>query len=615
MLFTIGNVNAQGCINSFSFATTAAPTNTTPVTQSTCNWAGDRNTVTGIVAGQTYTFTSTAGCISISLNPGGPVIAFGNSPLVWVAPSSGTFYTHYNTNCGGCGTGSTCLTTTITCNSCGLSGPCATITNIIGCGTSQLSSMSGTGVPWNFTSCSGGTSIGTESIWSFTPVNSGAHYIDVTGITGGPIDMYWMDQATGCSGNEASWNCIDEASGTGSFGPMNWFAGTTYYILFDPETSALSDITFNIDCPPPPVPAVAGDCDDAIPICTDYGFQIDPGGYGAVDELCTGCVSNPSINPGTAGNSGCALSGEINSTWFTINIAAGGLLEFSFGVDGGSNYYDWVMWPYSATACADIFAGTLPPASCNWNGVADSYTGMANTLPPGADPSNFEDALSVSSGDAFVMVLSNWSSAISAVPLNFFGTADISCTPLPVEIIAFQGEHKPGYNELTWTTGAEINCAYFTVEKSENGIHFSSMLDVAGAGTDLDGESYRTQDLSPASYISYYRLKQVDFNGQFKYSDIVAIATEKPKEFQIINAFPNPTSEEFFLQVLVPEGDVLDLTLGDLTGTVLTRSSLKMTSGVNQLSVPVHHLASGVYLISVKNTRTQETELVRFTVE
>lgn len=608
-------VLSQGCINGYLFVTSPAPTDATPITLTTCNWAGDYNEITGVVAGETYSFTSTSGCISISQNAGGPVIAFGTSPLNWVAPSSGTFYIHYNTDCAGCGTGSTCLTTTVSCLSCGGSSPCSTITNIVGCGTSALASMSGTGVPWDFTSCNGGTSIGTESIWSFTPVNSGTHAIDVTGITGGPIDMYWVDQAVGCSGTEANWNCIDEVSGTGTFGAMNWLAGTTYYILFDPETSAYSDITFNIDCPPPPVPATAGDCDVAIPICTDYGFQIDPGGYGTVDELCLGCVSNPSVNPGTAGNSGCALSGEINSTWFTINIAAGGLLEFSFGVDGGSNYYDWVIWPYSATACNDIFAGTLPPASCNWNGVADSYTGMANTLPPGADPSNFEDALTVNTGDAFVMVLSNWSSAISSVPLNFFGTADINCVPLPVELISFIGNQKDGINLLEWETAAEINCSHFQVEKSADGLSFSPFISIPGAGNDLNGEKYRTMDVNPLADITYYRLKQFDYDGNYKYSEIIAIATESTQNFKVINAFPNPASKMFYIEVFTSRDDIVSLTLYDTRGTLLTSYEDQVSKGVNTLNLPVNELSKGVYLISIKNALTQESDIVRFTVE
>jgi len=83
------------------------------------------------------------------------------------------------------------------------------------------------------------------------------------------------------------------------------------------------------------------------------------------------------------------------------------------------------MWPYSATACADILGGTLAPVACNWNGTGDNFTGMAggpmgSALPVTGDQSNFEDALSVTAGDSYILYLSNFSSAITSVPLNFF---------------------------------------------------------------------------------------------------------------------------------------------------------------------------------------------------
>ena len=89
--------------------------------------------------------------------------------------------------------------------------------------------------------------------------------------------------------------------------------------------------------------STASDCPDAVNICTNSTFAIDPSGSGAIQEL-NGNVSNPSTNP-SSGNAGCLLSGELNSTWMVINIASTGLLEFSFGQAGGNGFFDWIMWP------------------------------------------------------------------------------------------------------------------------------------------------------------------------------------------------------------------------------------------------------------------------------
>jgi len=171
----------------------------------------------------------------------------------------------------------------------------------------------------------------------------------------------------------------------------------------------------------------ASDCVDAVNICTDATFAIDPSGSGAIDELAFSGVSNPSTNPASS-NSGCLLSGELNSTWMVINIASSGTLEFSFGATGGFGCLDWIMWPYNPSACDDIINDVLPPIRCNWNSPCDNFTGVADNLPPGGSPGNFEPGLPVAAGEQYLICLSNYSSQSTSLPLNFFGSADVSCT-------------------------------------------------------------------------------------------------------------------------------------------------------------------------------------------
>ena len=176
-----------------------------------------------------------------------------------------------------------------------------------------------------------------------------------------------------------------------------------------------------------------GDCSGAINICTNASFQVTPNGFGGIDEL-NGNISNPTTNP-ASGNSGCLLSGELNSTWMIINIASPGTLEFSFGQDNGIGCLDWIMWPYGPNACTDIFNNTLAPVRCNWNGMCEFYSGVGTPPPAGGDPSNFEPELIVAAGEQYVVCLSNYSSQSTTVPLNFFGTATVSCnTVIPITV-------------------------------------------------------------------------------------------------------------------------------------------------------------------------------------
>ena len=194
-----------------------------------------------------------------------------------------------------------------------------------------------------------------------------------------------------------------------------------------------------------------GDCSGAVNICTNASFQVSPNGFGAIDEL-NGNVSNPSTNP-ASGNSGCLLSGELNSTWMIINIASSGTLEFSFGQDNSIGCLDWIMWPYNATACADIFNNTLAPIRCNWNGMCEGFSGVATPLPVGGEASNFEPELNVLAGEQYLVCLSNFSSQTTTVPLDFFGTASVSCTTV-IPITVNSGTICPGDSITLTASGA-----------------------------------------------------------------------------------------------------------------------------------------------------------------
>jgi gliding motility-associated-like protein len=205
------------------------------------------------------------------------------------------------------------------------------------------------------------------------------------------------------------------------------------------------------------------DCSNAVNICQNATFQIDPNGTGAVQELLNNPISNPSTNP-ASGNSGCLLSGELNPTWMVINVASTGTLEFSFGADGGIGCLDWIMWPYTPNSCNQIINNQLAPIRCNWNGACESFTGVSTPPPPGGDPNNFEPELIVTAGQQFLICLSNYSSQSTVLPLNFFGTANVSCTAVqPVTVnnvticpgqTATLTANSPGATSFTWSNGA-----------------------------------------------------------------------------------------------------------------------------------------------------------------
>ena len=615
-LFASNSSLAQ-CTNGSSFGSAVAPTSGT-ANISGCSWQTEYSTITSVVSGTTYQATNTSGgCITVhSGTPGGPVVAFGNAPLTWTATTNGTHYLHYNTNCTTCATATSCGTTTIAYVSGGGGGgaPCDDILSIIGCGTSVSSTMTGTG-DWNLTGCWFGGTPGVESIFSFTPTTSGIHSIDVTSGPGGYVDFFWKPASAGC--NNTGWTCIDDIGFTGNYGSMNWTAGETYYILLDPEDTGANSVTFDINCPNPTGPVVAGDCDNSHSICTDVDFEIDPSGYGNVDELCTNCTSNPSTNP-ASGNDGCLASGELNSTWFLVNVLTAGTLEFSFGEVPGAfppfRCYDWIMWPYDENTCDNILGNSIAPVRCNWNAPCEGFTGIGTPVPAGGDAGNFEPELNVAANTQYIICFSNYSSVETTLPLNFFGTADISCTPLPVELMSFYGVDLGGRNELTWMTGSEFNSSYFDVERSYDAVNYTKIGTVEGAGTTLEESTYRFIDYEVGEEYTYYRLKQYDFDGQYKSSNVVVIAQDKNSQFRIVNAFPNPTNNIFNVHLLLPESDNVQLVVTDMNGRQLVSMDSKFEKGVNEIEIPVVDFEDGLYMVTVINERTKEIEVIKLNV-
>ncbi len=358
-----------------------------------------------------------------------------------------------------------------------------------------------------------------------------------------------------------------------------------------------------------------GDCEGAIPICTnDLAFSIDPNGYGAIDELCVGCTSNPLTNP-ASGNDGCLQSGELNSTWFSLAVVAGGTLQFSFGSNGGgSNCYDWIMWPYNASACANIDAGTHAPIRCNWNFPCESFTGLGTPPPAGGEPGNFEPTLNVVAGQQFLICLSNYSSAITSLPLNFYGTANIQCIPLSVEFDEFTADAQRGYNFLQWSTTSEINCDYYEVQRSRNGSEFEKIGVVDGHGTTLEPSAYKYEDYSYTDEITYYRLKQVDFNGEAHYSSILVVTQEVPETFEIVKVYPNPAEDQLNVHFYLPQSAKATVIVSGLNGRELYRETSYYGKGGTIVQLDVQDYQPGLYMVTILDEETHNRDVVNVSV-
>ena len=125
----------------------------------------------------------------------------------------------------------------------------------------------------------------------------------------------------------------------------------------------------------------------------------------------------------------------------------------------------------------------------------------------------------------------------SITGFSIWSASKNSNPPLPIDLLNFSGKVEGVAIRLDWTTVSETNNDYFTVERSKQGLNFEDVTNVDGAGNSNTTLNYRIYDENPLPGVSYYRLKQTDFDGNYQYSNIIPIQFISTAT---INVFPNP---------------------------------------------------------------------------
>jgi len=169
---------------------------------------------------------------------------------------------------------------------------------------------------------------------------------------------------------------------------------------------------------------------------------------------------------------------------------------------------------------------------------------------------------------------------------------------LPIELLSFKAKLKNNVVELNWQTATETNNDYFEIERSNDANNWKSIDTVKGAGTSLTLLNYLLVDENPLSGTSYYRLKQVDFDQKFSYSNIAVVNFEGIK---IVDLFPNPSEGNFNLLINSSIEASIDLTIYNAIGQMIKTQAMQITKGANTLHAQFE-ASNGKYLITVKST-------------
>ncbi|HXB43359.1 MAG TPA: T9SS type A sorting domain-containing protein, partial [Puia sp.] len=196
-------------------------------------------------------------------------------------------------------------------------------------------------------------------------------------------------------------------------------------------------------------------------------------------------------------------------------------------------------------------------------------------------------------------LLGSLSSTSSPSAFNSFSTFALAdqvggLNQLPTQVINFNAQLVNKTVDLSWTTESETNNAYFTIEKSIDGVSFGFMQKIPSQA--LNGNStialnYVAYDANPHNGINYYRLKQTDISGNTRYWNIVWVNNNQK---QSVSVYPNPTSGTIAVSGLDINENNLKVEWYDISGRLITQENVPVQNGVAKLYAEFNN---GVYLL------------------
>lgn len=288
-----------------------------------------------------------------------------------------------------------------------------------------------------------------------------------------------------------------------------------------------------------------------------------------------GSPAASALNPG---NNYSCLSTSPNPSWYYLEIDLSGNLVID--VTAGSDV-DYAIWgPFTNLANAI--------ANCNSYGVPSdcSYS-----------PSPIEQVIinGVVSGQVYVLLVTNYANTVQTININeaVSNTASTNCAivPLPVGLTQWDAFLYNDDVRLSWTTASESNNDYFAVQHSVDGLIWETFDIVEGHGNSNQSISYNSTHDTPADGTNYYRLMQVDKDGNFTFSSILSVNSTN---INSLTTYPNPTKG--IVNVRKCDSDFNKVYLTDLIGTVI---EVPFTDNQSEVTIDCSKIENGLYTITL----------------
>lgn len=178
----------------------------------------------------------------------------------------------------------------------------------------------------------------------------------------------------------------------------------------------------------------------------------------------------------------------------------------------------------------------------------------------------------------------------------------------PVDFLYLKGKNIGKHNILQWATANEFNNEGFEVQRSADGRTFTTIAFIKGAGVSTQQLEYAYTDVSAPQQVSYYRLRQVDFDKQFKYTRVVSITNANNR--LSLEHYPNPVTSVLTLQLQSADRGLVHVRMLSMEGKVLKQSVLRKDAETLTGRFYLQDIQSGVYWLEVSGSDWKEVRKV-----
>ncbi|MFN4233949.1 MAG: T9SS type A sorting domain-containing protein [Bacteroidia bacterium] len=325
-------------------------------------------------------------------------------------------------------------------------------------------------------------------------------------------------------------------------------------------------------------PSVITECGTTYNGSTQGGYS--PSGTGVGFRNLDGNNSTTCPSCATAGDDVTFVIN--NDSWFSFCTVNAGTWQVTFSV--GTCVFSGI----NSGAQMALFTGS--PTALTWHSQATNptYAGGSWTSP----------TITLAAGGCAYMVVDGFAGdacTYSYTVTNLSG----GCILLPIELLSFNYTKEGNNVNIQWKTATETNNDFFTLEKSSDGINYEFFQNIKGAGNSNMPIEYKTKDTNPFEGVTYYRLKQTDYDGNFEYVGTIAVKTNKAVEN--IAVIPNPVLNNAEINFNSNLNGVSRIQIIDITGKQVYTESINTNEGPNRFVLNTENYNKGLYFLVISN--------------